>query len=347
MIQRRKTREVKIGGIKIGGKNEIAIQSMCSTKTVDVKKTVAQILALEKLGCEIIRIGIPDPDSAKAIKQIKKRIHIPLVADIHFDPNLAVASIENGADKIRINPSNIPQKSLVQIIEKAKKFNVPIRIGVNAGSIRPLKEKITAEDLVKEVKKQIKFFESLNFRNIVISLKHTDIFENIKAYEQISKFCDYPLHLGVTEAGTLFQGFAKNAIAISNLLMNGIGDTLRISLAEDPIEEIKAAKAILSSLNLYKKAPLFIVCPTCGRTNIDIIKISHILEEKLSHIKKPIKIAIMGCAVNGPGEVAQAKYGIIGGNKSAGIFNHGKLIKTVPEKEIVKEFIKLVEANEK
>lgn len=345
MIKRRKTREIKIGKIKIGGNNEIAIQSMCSTKTSDINKTIAQIVDLEKEGCEIIRVGIPDEVSARAIRQIKENIDIPIVADIHFDPKLAITAINNGADKIRINPSNIPREGLIEIVKKAKSAKIPIRIGINAGSIVPFKEKVTAEDLVKEARKQIKFFESLKFTDIVLSLKHTDIFENIKAYEQISKACDYPLHLGVTEAGTLMDGFAKNTIAISQLLMKGMGDTLRVSLAEDPKEEIRAAKSILKALGLYTKEPILIVCPSCARTNINIIWLAKKLENELKKIKKPIKVSLMGCAVNGPGEAAQADFGIVGGDKSGAIYKKGKVVKAVPERDLIKELLRVI--NEK
>jgi len=339
---RRKTHEIKIGNIKIGGSNPIAIQSMCSTKTEDIKKTIAQILKLEKEGCEIIRVGIPNMVSARAIRQIKNHIHIPIVADIHFDARLAIEAINAGADKIRINPSNIGQKDVKNIIAAAKQAHIPIRIGINAGSIRPFKEKVLAKDLIKEAVRQIKFFESLNFTNIVISLKHTNVFENIKAYEQISRICDYPLHLGVTEAGVLYDGFAKNAIAIGHLLSRGIGDTVRVSLAEDPIEEIRAAKSILKALNLYTKEPILIACPTCARTNIDVISIAKKLKPHLKKIKKPIKISLMGCAVNGIGEAAQADFGVVGGDKKAAIYCKGKLIKTVPEKYIIKELLKIL-----
>ncbi len=333
---------ISIGKIKIGGGNQIAIQSMCSTKTTNIAATVKQILSLEKEGCEIIRVGIPDAASARAIKQIKKHIHIPIVADIHFDPSLALEAIKYGADKIRINPSNIEQKEVAHIITAAKQAHIPMRIGINAGSIRPFKEKILAEDLISEAVRQIKFFEAHNFTNIVLSLKHTDVFENIKAYGKISRICDYPLHLGVTEAGTFYDGFAKNAIAIGHLLSCGIGDTIRVSLAGNPVEEIRAAKSILKALNLYTKEPILIVCPTCSRANINMIGLAKKLEPHLKKIKKPLKIAIMGCAVNGIGEAAQADFAIVGGNKTGAIYRVGRVIKTVPEKNLLKEFLKIL-----
>lgn len=338
-----KSREIKIGNIKIGGNNSIAIQSMCSTKTSNIRATAAQISTLEKEGCEIIRVGVPDLASAKAIREIKKHIHIPIVADIHFDANLAIAAISSGADKIRINPANIPTEGLAKIIAAAKCSRIPIRIGINSGSIRPFEEKITSTDLIREARKQIKFFESRNFHNLVISLKHTDVRETIKAYRAISKICNYPLHLGITEAGTLINGICKSAIAIGNLLLDGIGDTIRVSLAENPIQEIRAAKAILKALDLYKKEPTLIVCPTCSRCGIDIISLAHHLESHLSRIRKPLRIALMGCAVNGPGEAKQADFAIIGGQRRGAIYSHGRLIKTVSEKNLLKEFLKILE----
>lgn len=342
-MSKRKIKEIKIGNVKIGAKNPIAIQSMCSTETSDINSTVRQILELEKEGCEIIRVAVPDIASARAIREIKKHIHVPLVADIHFNADLALAAIKSGADKIRINPSNIPTAGLAEIILSAKRARVPIRIGINSGSIRPFKKKITAEDLIREARKQIKFFEKHKFRNLVISLKHTDIFETIKAYRAISRMCNYPLHLGVTEAGTLVNGICKNAIAIGNLLLDGIGDTIRISLAEDPIQEIRAAKAILKALNLYKKEPTLIVCPTCARCKIDILKLSRELEPQIEKIKKPLKIAIMGCAVNGLGEAMQADFAIVGGQRCGAIYRAGRVIKTVPEKNLLKEFLKIIQ----
>ncbi|MBI5152684.1 flavodoxin-dependent (E)-4-hydroxy-3-methylbut-2-enyl-diphosphate synthase [Candidatus Peregrinibacteria bacterium] len=340
---KRKTREIKIGKVKIGGTNPVAIQSMCSTKTSNIRATVAQILKLEKEGCEIIRVGVPNLASARAIHEIKKQIHIPIVADIHFNADLALAAIESGADKIRINPCNTPRSGLIKIITAAKNTKIPIRIGINSGSIRPFKEKITANDLIREAKKQIRFFEKHNFRNLVISLKHTDVSETIKAYRAISRLYNYPLHVGVTEAGTLINGISKNAIAIGNLLLTGIGDTIRVSLAENPIQEVRAAKAILKALNLYKKEPTLIVCPTCSRCEIDVLKLSRELEPRLSAIKKPLRIALMGCAVNGPGEAKQADFAIVGSRAKGMIYKKGKVIKIVPEKNLAKEFLRIIQ----
>lgn len=347
MRQRRKSRVVNIGSVAIGGQNPIAIQSMCTTKTHDTRATIKQILALEKAGCEIIRVTVPFPKDAAAIPEIKKHIHIPLVADIHFDYRMAIASLENGADKIRINPGNIGKKEWVtEIIHTAKKLNKSIRIGVNAGSLeKDLWEKYgrpSPEALTESAQRWIQFFEEHDYDDLVIALKSSNVPEMIEAYQLMAAQCNYPLHLGVTEAGTLLTGSVKSAIGIGTLLAQGIGDTLRVSLSEDPLEEIKVAKEILKSLHLYDKERTIIACPTCGRVEVDLIKLAHQVEKKTAHIKKPIKIAVMGCVVNGPGESREADYGIAAGRKCGIIYRHGKIVKTVEEKKLLPELLAII-----
>lgn len=334
-----KTREVKIGSVKIGGQNPIAIQSMCTTKTHNVDMTVAQILELENEGCDIVRVAVPNKKAADAIPRIKKHIHIPLVADIHFDHKLAIKALEKGADKIRINPANIGGEDKVAEILKIAK--VPIRIGINAGSF---KTRPTPQKMAKEALKWIKFFEKHKFTQIVVSLKSSNIKDTIAAYEFISKKTNYPLHVGVTEAGTLISGTVKSAIGIGALLQKGIGDTIRVSLTENPVYEIRAAKEILKSLGLYQREPEIISCPACGRTEINLQKLVREVEHRARAIKKPLKIAIMGCTVNALGEAREADYGIGGGRKQGAIFKKGKVIKTVPEAALVDELFKLIEA---
>lgn len=350
MHSRKKTRVVKIGEVAIGGQNPIAIQSMCTTKTHDTKATVKQILALEKVGCEIIRVTVPFPKDAEAISQIKKKIHIPLVADIHFDYRMAIAAMQNGADKIRINPGNIGKKEwVVEVIEAAKKYKKAIRIGVNAGSLeKDLWAKYgrpSPEALVESAERWIKFFEQQKFHDLVIALKSSNVPEMIESYERISAKCDYPLHLGVTEAGTFVTGSIKSAVGIGSLLHQGIGDTIRVSLSEDPLEEIKIAKEILKSLNLYSKERTVIACPTCGRVEVNLIKLAHQVEEKTAYIKKPIKIAVMGCVVNGPGESREADYGIAAGRGCGILYKNGVVVKTVEEKNLLKELLAMIEAD--
>lgn len=352
MHTRRTARIVNIGNVAIGGQNPIAIQSMCTTKTHDVKSTVKQILALEKVGCEIIRVTVPFPKDAEALSEIKKKIHIPLVADIHFDYRMAIASMQNGADKIRINPGNIGKKEWVEeIITVAKKLKKPMRIGVNAGSLeKSLWEKYgrpSPEALVESALQWIQFFEKHNYHDLVIALKSSNVPEMIESYERIAAKCDYPLHLGVTEAGTFVTGSVKSAIGIGTLLHEGIGDTIRVSLSEDPLEEIKVAKEILKSLNFYQKERTIIACPTCGRVEVNLIKLAHEVEKKTAYIKKPIKIAVMGCVVNGPGESREADYGIAAGRGCGIIYKQGKIVKTVPEKSLVKELLAIINADHK
>ena len=348
MQNRRQSRVVNIGSVAIGGENSIAIQSMCTTKTHDTKSTIAQILKLEKEGCEIIRVTVPFPKDADALTEIKKKIHIPLVADIHFDYRMAIASLRNGADKIRINPGNIGKKEWVEeIIKVAKELKKPMRIGVNAGSLeKDLWEKYgrpSPEALVESALRWIRFFEDRDYGDLVIALKSSNVPEMIESYERIATACDYPLHLGVTEAGTFVTGSVKSAVGIGTLLHQGIGDTIRVSLSEDPLEEIKVAKEILKSLHLYDKERTIIACPTCGRVEVDLIKLAHQVEEKTAYIKKPIKIAVMGCVVNGPGESREADYGIAAGRGCGIIYKHGKIVKTVEEKKLLKELLTIIE----
>ncbi len=344
----------------------VTIQSMCDTKTYDIAKTVAQILELEREGCNLVRVSIPDKASAKALKQIKKRIHIPLVADIHFDPSLALLAIENGADKIRINPGNIVRnlkntdevEMLKKIIASAHKAKILIRIGVNSGSLeKHLLDKYggpNAKALVESAMNWIKFFESQNFNSLVISIKSTDVqttidanellFKRLKLHAKKTKNNLYPIHLGVTEAGPLISGAVRSSVALSALLRKGIGDTIRISLTEDPVLEVKVAKELLKSLGLYDKEPYIISCPTCARTEIALKPLVKKVTAELEnlHIQKPLKIAIMGCVVNGPGEAREADFALFGGKKIGAIYAHGKFIKSVAEKNLVKEFIKVI-----
>ncbi len=347
-MKRKRTIEVNVGGCAIGGGNPVRVQSMTNTRTSDVKKTVAQIKSLEKLGCEIIRCAVPDEDSARALKEIKKKISIPLVADIHFDYRLALLSMENGADKIRINPGNIGTKDrLNAVIDRAKKSNIPIRIGVNSGSIdREILKKYPhpcPEALVESVLKSLKIFEQKGFSNLVISVKSSSVTDTIKAYTLLSSKTDYPLHIGITEAGTRFTGAVRSSVGLGVLLNNGIGDTLRVSLAGDPVWEVISGYEILKSLGLREKGATMIVCPTCGRTEIPVEKIAEKIERMVQAIDKPIKIAVMGCVVNGPGEAKDADIGIAGGKGKAVIFKKGKILKTVKEGEALTEFKKELE----
>ncbi len=321
MVYRKDTRKISVGNITIGGDNRVVIQSMTNTKTKDVGATVKQILELEKVGCEIIRVACLDIEDAESIKEIKKRIHIPIVADIHFDYKIALKAIESGVDKLRINPGNIGGRERVEkVVNACKEKNIPIRIGVNAGSLeKELLQKYggspTAEAMVESALKHIKILEELNFYDICVSLKASDLDLCIKAYEKASESFDYPLHIGITEAGTAFSGTIKSSIGLGVLLREGIGNTLRVSLSDNPVEEIKVAKEILKDCGLYKKSPTFISCPTCGRTQIDLIPIAKEVEEFLQTIESDIKVAVMGCAVNGPGEAREADIGIARRNR--------------------------------
>lgn len=346
MINRRRTRAVKCGDIFIGGDNDIVIQSMTNTKTSDVVSTVNQILQLEKEGCQMVRVSVPDKDSAKAISKIKEKIHIPLVADIHFDYLLALESIENGIDKLRINPGNIGDNERVrQVVIKAKQYNVPIRIGVNMGSLeKNIQEKYgrTPKAMVESALYNIRLLEKYDFNDIIVSLKASEIETMIESYESFAQISDYPLHLGVTEAGTLRGGTVKSAMGIGHLLLNGIGDTIRVSLTADPVEEIPVAKMILQNIG-YKFGAVVVSCPTCARTNIDIINLANKVEEATKRIKKDIKIAVMGCIVNGPGEAKDADIGIAGGKGEALFFANGKSLKKVKEENIVSELLRMID----
>jgi len=346
MINRRRTRAVKCGDIFIGGDNDIVIQSMTNTKTSDVDSTVNQILQLEKEGCQMVRVSVPDKDSAKAISKIKEKIHIPLVADIHFDYMLALESIENGIDKLRINPGNIGDDERVrQVAIKAKQYNVPIRIGVNMGSLeKNIQEKYgrTPKAMVESALYNIRLLEKYDFNDIIVSLKASEIETMIESYENFAQVSDYPLHLGVTEAGTLRGGTVKSAMGIGHLLLKGIGDTIRVSLTADPVEEIPVAKMILQNIG-YKFGAVVVSCPTCARTNIDIINLANKVEEATKDIKKDIKIAVMGCIVNGPGEAKDADIGIAGGKSEALFFANGKSLKKVKEENIVSELLRMID----
>ena len=346
MINRRKTKSVRCGDIFVGGDNDIVIQSMTNTKTSDVDSTVNQILQLEKEGCQMVRVSVPDKESAKAISKIKEKIHIPLVADIHFDYLLALESIENGIDKLRINPGNIGDDERVrQVAIKAKQYNVPIRIGVNMGSLeKNIQERYgrTPKAMVESAMYNIRLLEKYDFDDIIVSLKASEIETMIESYESFADLSNYPLHLGVTEAGTLRGGTVKSAMGIGHLLLNGIGDTIRVSLTADPVEEIPVAKMILQNIG-YKFGAVVVSCPTCARTNIDIINLANKVEEATKDIKKDIKIAVMGCIVNGPGEAKDADIGIAGGKGEALFFANGKSLKKVKEEDIVAELLRMID----
>jgi len=336
-----------VGNVAVGGGAPISIQSMTNTSTSDIEATVAQIRALEDAGCDIVRVAVPDMESAAAVKIIKDRIGIPLVADIHFDHRLALKAIENGADKIRINPGNIGSREKVRdVVKAASERGIPIRIGVNSGSLeKTLLEKygmVCAEALAESALNNAALLEDLGFSDIVISIKSSDVVISFDAYRLVAQKTDYPLHIGITEAGTPYRGTVKSAVGIGALLLCGIGDTLRVSLTGDPTEEIRAAREILRACGLYSKGIQFISCPTCGRTKIDLVRIANEVEKALEGFDKPIKVAIMGCEVNGPGEAREADVGIAGGNGYAVLFKKGKVIKRVEEDKIVEALIQAV-----
>lgn len=348
---REETRSVQVGNLTIGGNNHVVIQSMCNTKTKNVEATIKQINALEQAGCELVRVAVFDKEDAYAIKEIKKGIHIPLVADIHFDYKLALIAIESGIDKVRINPGNIGSTEKVKaVVDACKEKHIPIRIGVNGGSLeKEILEKYgepTPEGMVESAMKHVKILEDLDFHDIVISLKSSNTMLTIKAYELASKTFPYPLHVGVTEAGTALGGTIKSSLGIGTLLYEGIGNTIRVSLSDDPVEEIKVAKILLKELGLLKGVPTLVSCPTCGRIQYDLIPIAKEMEDFLKDIHLDITVAIMGCAVNGPGEARHADIGIAGGVGEGLLIKHGEIVKRVKQEDMVQtlkdEILKMV-----
>lgn len=344
---RRRSKLLKIGNISMGGDSNIIIQSMTNTNTADIKATIAQINELEKAGCQLVRVTVNNLKAAEAIKEIKKEINIPLVADIHFDYKLALIAIENGIDKLRINPGNIgSDENVEKVVLAAKEKKIPIRIGVNSGSIeKEILEKYgkpCTEALVESAMYHVKLLEKFGFYDIVISLKSSNVRMMIDAYRKISELTDYPLHLGVTEAGTKFQGTVKSAIGIGSLLIDGIGDTMRVSLTENPVEEIKVAKEILKVLDLSDEGVEIISCPTCGRTEIDLINLAKQVEKEFEDEKRKFSIAVMGCVVNGPGEAKEADYGIAAGRGTGILFKKGEIVKKVSEKNLLEELKNLI-----
>ena len=340
MGYRDETKVVQIGKRQIGGGNPILIQSMCNTKTEDVKATVEQILALEHAGCDIIRVAVPTMEAAAALTEIKRQIHIPLVADIHFDYRLAIAAIECGADKIRINPGNIGSRERIQaVVDKAKEYGVPIRVGVNSGSLeKPLVEKyggVTAEGLVESALDKVALIEQMGYDNLVISIKSSDVMMCVKAHELIAKKTHYPLHVGITEAGTVIAGNIKSAVGLGLILSQGIGDTIRVSLTGSPLEEIKSAKLILKTLELRRGGVEVVSCPTCGRTQIDLIGLANQVETLVQGYPLDIKVAVMGCVVNGPGEAKEADLGVAGGIGEGLLIRKGEIVKKLPESELL------------
>lgn len=347
-MNRKKTKVVQVGNLLLGGGNPVVIQSMCNTDTRNVAETVAQILALEKAGCELVRVAVPDMEAAKALGAIKAQIHIPLVADIHFDHRLALEAMAQGVDKVRINPGNIGSKEkIAAVVAEAKKRKIPIRIGVNSGSLeKDLVEKyhgVTPQGLVESALRHVKILEALDFFDIVISIKASSVPFSLETYRLLSETVDYPLHVGITEAGTVYGGTVKSAVGIGAILASGIGDTIRVSLTGDPVEEIRAAKEILKALELRRFGPTFVSCPTCGRTEIDLISIAKEVEGRLEGVDKDIKVAVMGCAVNGPGEAREADIGLAGGKGEGLIFKKGEILRKVPERELVDALMEEIE----
>lgn len=335
-----KTRVIQIGDRYIGGDHPILIQSMCNTRTEDVEATVAQILQLEEAGCEIVRVAVPTMEAAEAIKEIKKRIHIPLVADIHFDYRLALASIANGIDKIRINPGNIGSTERIKaVVDACREKNIPIRIGVNSGSLeKEILAKyggVTAEGIVESALDKIRIIEDLGYQNLVVSIKSSDVLMCIQAHELIAKKTDYPLHVGITESGTIKSGTIKSSVGLGIILYQGIGDTIRVSLTGDPVEEISCAKLLLKTLGLRSGGVEVVSCPTCGRTSIDLIGLANQVEDMVKDYDLDIKVAVMGCVVNGPGEAKEADIGIAGGNGEGLLIKKGQVIKKVAESELL------------
>lgn len=349
---REQTRVIQIGNCKIGGGNPVAIQSMTNTKTEDVAGTVAQILELEQAGCQIVRCAVPTMEAAQALSEIKKQIHIPLVADIHFDYRLAIAAMEHGADKIRINPGNIGSRERVQaVVDVAKERKIPIRVGVNSGSLeKEIVEKygkVTAEGLVESALDKVKMIEEMGYDQMVISIKSSDVLMCIRAHELIASQTDYPLHVGITESGSVMAGSIKSAIGLGNILYQGIGDTIRVSLTGAPVEEVRAAKLILKTLGLRRGGVTVVSCPTCGRTQIDLIGLAGQVEDMVQDMDLDIKVAVMGCVVNGPGEAREADLGIAGGKGEGLLMKKGEVIGKVPEQELLSALKKELDALQK
>lgn len=347
-MTRRKTRQISVGSIKIGSNSPISVQSMTNTDTADVKATVTQIKALERAGCEIVRVAVPNMDAAEVLSKIKKAINIPLIADIHFYYRLALKAIDNGVDGLRLNPGNIGDKERIKaVVKAAREKKIPIRIGVNAGSLeKDILEKYghpTPKAMVESALRHIKILEDLDFRQIKISLKASDVWKTIDAYRLLSKKVDYPFHIGITEAGTIFSGTVKSAAGLGILLAEGIGDTLRVSLTGDPVEEVRVGWEILKSMKLRERGVNIISCPTCGRIKLDIITLANEIEKRLSHITKPINIAVMGCVVNGPGEAIESDIGIAGGDGVGMLYIKGKPAKKIKEQDIVEAIVREVE----
>ncbi len=345
---RSKTRAVQVGSLQIGGGAPIVVQSMTTTDTADVSATVSQILSLERAGCELVRVSVPNRAAAAAIPLIKAEIRIPLVADIHFDADLALASIEAGCDKLRLNPGNITDRQAIgRVAKAARTAGVPIRVGSNSGSLAPkFRDSAlhpTAEGLAKSALEEIRLLEDLGFSQIVVSVKGTDVRMTVEAYRQIASRMDYPLHLGITEAGTAWDGAIRSAVGLGILLEEGLGDTLRVSLAADPVEEVRVAYEILRALHLRERGIAYHVCPTCGRTGIDLVGIAQAVRAELADVATPLSVALMGCVVNGPGEAAQADVGLVGGRGSGTLYVHGKIVaKGIPEAELAAQVVHLV-----
>ncbi len=352
MIQRRITRQIKVGGVPVGGAAAISVQSMTNTPTQDVAATVAQIRRLEAAGCDIVRVAVPDTAAARAIAAIKAQVLVPVIADVHFDHRLAIAAARAGADGLRINPGNIGgPKKVKAVVDCARDYGIPIRIGVNSGSLeKDLLKKYygaTAEGMVASALRHVELLRALDFHAIKVSLKASDVRRTVAAYRQLSARTDLPLHLGVTEAGTLFSGLVKSALGIGTLLAEGIGDTLRVSLTRDPVEEVRAGFEILAALDIRRRGPEIIACPTCGRTRIDLFGIVERVEKALATSAAPIKIAVMGCIVNGPGEAREADIGIAGGDGVGALFRKGKVVRTFPEEQLVEALLQEVAKFEK
>ncbi|MBQ0036197.1 MAG: flavodoxin-dependent (E)-4-hydroxy-3-methylbut-2-enyl-diphosphate synthase [Firmicutes bacterium] len=343
MKKRTETRPIKVGDIQIGGQNKVIIQSMTNTKTKDVEATVQQILRLEEVGCEIIRVAVLDLEDAKAIKEIKKHIHIPLVSDIHFNPDFAIEAIKSGTDKIRLNPGNIEnEEKIKEIVTLCKERHVPIRIGINAGSLNK-KYEHSEESMIASAKDHLRILEALDFHDVALSFKSSDPIECIKAYRLAAETFPYPLHLGVTEAGGLLNSSIKSSVALGNLLLDGIGDTIRISISDDPIEEVKVAKKLLRVCGLRNDVPNLISCPTCGRIQYNMLPIVKQMEDYLEKVNKNVTVAIMGCPVNGPQEAKRADVGVAGGKDSAILFKKGQIVTTIPQDKIMETLIKEIE----